>query len=95
MRDFKIDYKTRLELNIMLFSGLFIASKYAIPYGENRHSAHRRKVANLLNSFRASIGPKSKNKNRISNTRRENKPKNGRSTAILHRCSAIQPYFIY
>ena len=42
------------------FSGAFSASKCTNPTDEIRHSAHPRKVTNLLNNFRASIGPKSK-----------------------------------
>ena len=66
-------YRTRVNFNILRLPVRFPASKYAILTGEIRYSAHRRKVANLLHNFRASIGPKSKN--RISNVLRQIKYK--------------------
>jgi hypothetical protein len=71
--DPKKSYETRLNFNILRLLVRFPTSKYAIPTGKTRYSAHRRKVANLLHSFRASIGPKSKN--RISNILRQSKYK--------------------
>ena len=55
-------YETRMTFNILRLLVRFPTSKYAILTDEIRYSAHRRKVPNLLHSFRASIGPKSKNR---------------------------------
>ena len=73
------------------FSGALSASKYANPTDEMRHSAHPRKVTNLLNNFRASIGPKSKT--RIFKIRRENKLNYRVSTCRFNGFSAIPAYF--
>ena len=73
------------------FSAAFSASKYTNPTDEIRHSAHPRKVTNLLNNFRASIGPKSKT--RIFKIRRENKLAYSVSTCRFNWFSAIPAYF--
>ena len=69
----KQHYQTRLDLNILRLLARSPASRYAILTDEIRYSAHRRKIANLLHSFRATSGPKSKN--RISNILRQIKYK--------------------